>query len=143
MQQQKLEKELKPGARWISSIDVHPAGDNLLVGSYDRRLLWHDLDLGPTPYKTLRYHARAIRAVRFHSNPARYPLFADASDDGSVQLFHGKVVNDALENATIVPLKVLRGHRVTAELGVLDLDWHPREPWIVSAGADGTIRLWN
>jgi len=60
-----------------------------------------------------------------------------------VQLFHGKVVNDALENATIVPLKVLRGHRVTAELGVLDLDWHPREPWIVSAGADGTIRLWN
>jgi ribosome biogenesis protein ERB1 len=29
------------------------------------------------------------------------------------------------------------------ELGVLDLDWHPREAWCVSAGADGTLRLWT
>lgn len=143
LQQQKLEKELKPGARWISSIDVHPYGDNLLVGSYDRRLLWHDLDLSPTPYKTLRYHQKAIRSVRYHPNAGQYPLFADASDDGSVQIFHGKVVGDSLENATIVPLKVLKGHKVTGELGVLDIEWHPREPWLLSAGADGTIRLWN
>lgn len=143
LQQQKLEKELKPGARWISSIDVHPLGDNLLVGSYDRRLLWHDLDLSPTPYKTLRYHQKAIRSVRYHPNSGQYPLFADASDDGSVQIFHGKVVGDSLENATIVPLKVLKGHKVTGELGVLDIEWHPREPWLLSAGADGTIRLWN
>lgn len=143
LQQQKLEKELKPGARWISSIDVHPGGDNLLVGSYDRRLLWHDLDLSPMPYKTLRYHQKAIRSVRYHPNAGQYPLFADASDDGSVQVFHGKVVGDSLENATIVPLKVLKGHKVTGELGVLDVEWHPREPWLVSAGADGTIRLWN
>lgn len=143
LQAQKLEKELKPGARWISSIDVHPAGDNLLVGSYDRRLLWHDLDLSNTPYKTLRYHQKAIRSVRYHPNAGQYPLFADASDDGSIQIFHGKVVNDSLENATIVPLKVLKGHKVTGELGVLDVEWHPREPWCVSAGADGTIRLWN
>ncbi|KAL1306649.1 hypothetical protein AAFC00_005324 [Neodothiora populina] len=143
LQQQKLEKELKPGARWISSIDVHPGGDNLLVGSYDRRLLWHDLDLSPMPYKTLRYHQKAIRSVRYHPNAGQYPLFADASDDGSVQIFHGKVVGDSLENATIVPLKVLKGHKVTGELGVLDIEWHPREPWLLSAGADGTIRLWN
>ncbi|TKX23915.1 ribosome biogenesis protein ERB1 [Elsinoe australis] len=143
LQQQKLEKELKPGARWISSIDVHAGGDNLLVGSYDRRLLWHDLDLGATPYKTLRYHEKAIRSVRYHSNSGQYPLFADASDDGSIQVFHGKVVNDSLENATIVPLKVLKGHKVTSDLGVLDLDWHPNQPWLVSAGADGTVRLWN
>ncbi|PNS19793.1 hypothetical protein CAC42_7760 [Sphaceloma murrayae] len=143
LQQQKLEKELKPGARWISSIDVHAGGDNVLVGSYDRRLLWHDLDLGATPYKTLRYHEKAIRSVRYHPNSGQYPLFADASDDGSIQVFHGKVVNDSLENATIVPLKVLKGHKIASELGVLDLDWHPNQPWLVSAGADGTIRLWN
>ncbi|KAI4736674.1 putative ribosome biogenesis protein Erb1 [Aureobasidium sp. EXF-12298] len=142
LQQQKLDKELKPGARWISSIDVHPGGDNLLVGSYDRRLLWHDMDLAATPYKTLRYHQKAIRAVRYHPNSGQYPLFADASDDGSLQVFHGKVVGDSLENALIVPLKVLKGHKVTGELGVLDVEWHPREPWLVSAGADGTIRLW-
>ena len=139
LQQQKLEKELLPGARWISAISLHPLGSNLLVSSYDKRLLWHDLDLGTTPYKTLRYHPKAIRAVKFH--PV-LPLFADASDDGTVQIFHGKVVGDSMENATVVPLKVLRGHGVRRELGVLDLDWHPREAWCVSAGADGGVRLW-
>ncbi|GAB7325645.1 hypothetical protein MBLNU13_g09624t1 [Cladosporium sp. NU13] len=140
LQQQKLERELQPGARWISSISLHPLGNNLIVSSYDRRLLWHDMDLGNTPYKVLRYHDKAIRNAKFHPS---LPLFADASDDGSVQVFHGKVVGDSMENATIVPLKVLRGHKVVKELGVLDLDWHPREAWCVSAGADGTLRLWT
>ena len=138
--QQVLLKQVQPGARWISSLDVHAGGDNLIVGSYDRRLLWHDLDLSDKPYKTLRYHQKAIRAVKFHQGGL--PLFADASDDGTVQIFHGKVVGDLMENATIVPLKVLRGHAVKGALGVLDLDWHPRHPWCVSAGADGTCRLW-
>lgn len=138
--QQVLIKQLQPGARWISSIDVHPQGNNIIVGSYDRRLLWHDLDLAATPYKTLRYHEKAIRAVRFQQ--AGYPLFADASDDGTVQVFHGKVVDDLMENAAIVPLKVLRGHRVVGGLGVMDIDWVPGKPWVVSAGADGTCRLW-
>ncbi|KAI9665235.1 MAG: Ribosome biogenesis protein erb1 [Trizodia sp. TS-e1964] len=141
LQKQELLKVLQPGARWISSIDVHPGGDNLIVGSYDKRLLWHDLDLSVRPYKTLRYHAKAIRAVRFHRGVQ--PLFASASDDGTLQIFHGKVVDDLMQNATIVPLKVLRGHQVKSELGILDLDWHPHEPWCVSAGADGTCRLWN
>ncbi|KAJ5799188.1 uncharacterized protein N7518_001256 [Penicillium psychrosexuale] len=145
LSRQLLVKILQPGARWISSFDIHPTsssasgGDNIIIGSYDRRLLWHDLDLSQRPYKTLRYHRKAIRAVKFSS---RYPLFADASDDGSLQIFHGSVTGDMLSNATIVPLKVLKGHKITGELGVLDIDWHPREAWIVSAGADGTCRLW-
>ncbi|KAJ5741869.1 hypothetical protein N7533_011278 [Penicillium manginii] len=147
LSRQLLVKILQPGARWISSFDIHPTsssasgGDNIIIGSYDRRLLWHDLDLSPRPYKTLRYHRKAIRAVKFHPG-GRYPLFADASDDGSLQIFHGSVTGDMLSNATIVPLKVLKGHKVTAELGILDIDWHPREAWLVSAGADGTCRLW-
>lgn len=149
LSRQLLVKIVQPGARWISSFDLHPssssasgsAGDNLIVGSYDRRLLWHDLDLSSRPYKTLRYHRKAIRSVKFHPS-TRYPLFADASDDGSLQIFHGSVTSDMLSNASIVPLKVLKGHKVTGELGVLDVDWHPREAWCVSAGADGTCRLW-
>ena len=43
-----LEKKLNPSAKWISSIDVHPGGDNLLLGSYDKRLCWFDLDLSST-----------------------------------------------------------------------------------------------
>ncbi|PBP18665.1 ribosome biogenesis protein erb1 [Diplocarpon rosae] len=140
LQKQELVKIIQPGARWISSFDIHPGGDNLIVGSYDRRLLWHDLDLSTRPYKTMRFHSKAIRAVKYHKGG--FPLFADASDDGSLQIFHGKVVSDMMENATIVPVKVLKGHKVKSALGVMDIDWHPREPWCVSAGADGTCRLW-
>jgi ribosome biogenesis protein ERB1 len=140
LQKLELMKVIQPGARWISSFDIHSGGDNLIVGSYDRRLLWHDLDLSTRPYKTMRFHEQAIRAVKYHKGGL--PLFVDASDDGSLQVFHGKVVTDLMENPTIVPVKVLKGHKVVANLGVLDVDWHPKEPWVVSAGADGTCRLW-
>jgi ribosome biogenesis protein ERB1 len=140
LQKLELMKVIQPGARWISSFDIHSGGDNLIVGSYDRRLLWHDLDLSTRPYKTMRFHEKAIRAVKYHKGGL--PLFVDASDDGSLQVFHGKVVTDLMENPTIVPVKVLKGHKVVANLGVLDVDWHPKEPWVVSAGADGTCRLW-
>ncbi|KAK4251952.1 NUC169 domain-containing protein [Corynascus novoguineensis] len=140
LQKLELVKVVQPGAKWISSFDIHPGGDNLIVGSYDKRLLWHDLDLSNRPYKTMRFHSEAIRQVRYHKGGL--PLFADASDDGSLQIFHGKVPNDQLENPTIVPVKMLKGHKVVNKLGVLDIDWHPREPWCVSAGADGTARLW-
>jgi ribosome biogenesis protein ERB1 len=87
------------------------------VGTHDRRVCWFDLDLSNTPYKTLRYHGRSVRAVDFHS---KYPLFASASDDGTVHIFHAMVYNDLMQNALIVPLKVLKGHKVTDDLGVLD-----------------------
>ncbi|KAH7376062.1 eukaryotic ribosome biogenesis protein [Plectosphaerella cucumerina] len=141
LQKVELVKVLQPGARWISSFDVHPGGDNVIVGSYDRRLLWHDMDLSTRPFKTMRFHAEAIRAVRYHRGGL--PLFADASDDGSLQIFHGKVVSDLMENPTIVPVKMLKGHKVVNKLGVMDVDWHPQEPWCVSAGADGTCMLWT
>ncbi|KAF1816946.1 putative ribosome biogenesis protein Erb1 [Eremomyces bilateralis CBS 781.70] len=141
LSRQQLVKSLQPGAKWISSIDLHPGGDNLIVGAYDKRMMWHDLELSIHPYRTLRFHTKAVRAVKVH--PGGLPLFVDASDDGTCQVYHGRVVDDLMENATIVPLKTLRGHKVTSQLGVLDVDWHPRNPWCVTAGADGTCRLWT
>lgn len=35
----------------LSTVSI---GDNLIVGSYDRRLCWFDMDLSTKPYKTLR-----------------------------------------------------------------------------------------
>ncbi|KAG2183919.1 hypothetical protein INT44_008930 [Umbelopsis vinacea] len=140
LMKQELIKTLQSGVKWISSLDVHPGGDNVIVGSYDKRLCWFDLDLSARPYKTLRYHSQAIRQVTFHR---RYPLFASASDDGSIQIFHGMVYNDLLQNPLIVPVKILRGHSVVNSLGVLDIEFHPTQPWIVSSGADHSLRLWT
>ena len=55
LQKQQLIKKLSSGAKWISSLDVHPDGDNVLIGSYDSKVCWFDLDLSTKPYKTLRY----------------------------------------------------------------------------------------
>lgn len=157
-------KTLMAGMKWISSMDVHPMGDHLIVGGYDRKLCWFDLELSDKPYKVLRYghfdiikqprtrclttpppslpcryHSRAIRSVHFHPT---YPLFASSSDDGSIQIFHARVYNDLMTDPLIVPLKILRGHEVREGLGVLDVKWCPRQPWLVSGGADGQVSVW-
>lgn len=54
LSEQKLIKTLIPGIKWISSMDVHPSGDHLIVGGYDRKLCWFDLELSEKPYKVLR-----------------------------------------------------------------------------------------
>lgn len=137
---QTMAKRLVSGCRWISSLDVHPSGDHLIVGSLDRRVIWFDLDLSTTPYKTLKYHERAVRSCRFHG---RYPLMASASDDGAVHVFHSMVYNDLMRNPLIVPVKILRGHTVTNKLGVLTSAFHPTQPWIFTGGADGKIFLYQ
>lgn len=64
--EQKLIKRLLSGCKWLSSIDIHPSGDHVILGSYDRRVVWFDMDLSSTPYKTLKFHEKAIRSVKFH-----------------------------------------------------------------------------
>jgi ribosome biogenesis protein ERB1 len=140
MQKQRLYKKLKgQRCRFISSMAVHPSGDHVLTGGFDKRSEWFDLELSSRPYKTLRYHVKAVRSVAFHP---RYPLFATSSDDGNVHVFHCSVYDDWLKDPLIVPLKILRGHRVVNHLGVLDLQFHPTQPWLFSCGADQTARLW-
>ncbi|KAG9301386.1 hypothetical protein G9A89_018058 [Geosiphon pyriformis] len=170
LMKQEATKTLQSGVKWISSLDIHPLGDNVIIGSYDKRLCWFDLDLSMKPYKTLRYHGMAVRSVAFHKI---LPLFASCSDDGTIQIFHGMVYNDLLQNPLIVPVRILKGgHKVVESLGkesflfiiirhlslrensstdilyrgilgVLHCEFHPIQPWIFSSGADHTINLWT
>jgi ribosome biogenesis protein ERB1 len=137
---QAMVKRLISGCRWISSLDIHPSGDHLIVGSLDRRVVWFDLDLSHTPYKTLKYHERALRDVSYHH---RYPLMASASDDGTVHVFHSMVYSDLMRNPLIVPVKILKGHNIRNKYGVLNVSFHPIQPWIFTAGADGHIFLFQ
>ncbi|KNC30212.1 hypothetical protein FF38_09738 [Lucilia cuprina] len=102
---QSLIKKLLPGVKWLSSFDIHPMGDNVVAGSYDQRVVWHDMDLSDRPYKTLRYHERAVRDVKFHK---KLPLFCSASDDGAINVLHATVYDDVAKNPMLVPLKILK-----------------------------------
>uniref|UniRef100_A0A8B9Q6F1 Ribosome biogenesis protein BOP1 n=2 Tax=Apteryx owenii TaxID=8824 RepID=A0A8B9Q6F1_APTOW len=137
---QELTKKLMTNCKWVSSMAIHPGGDNIICGSYDSKLAWFDLDLSTRPYQLLRHHKKALRSVAFHKH---YPLFASGSDDGSVIVCHGMVYNDLLQNPLLVPVKVLKGHALTWDLGVLDVLFHPTQPWVFSSGADGTVRLFT
>eukprot|EP00873_Tetraselmis_striata_P035963 jgi/Tetstr1/456227/TSEL_042990.t1 len=136
---QSLAKKLVGGSGVITSLDVHSGGDNLIVGCEDNRLMWFDMDLSTKPYRALKYHNQPIRGVSYHRS---YPLFATSSDDGTVQVFHGMVYSDLMTNPLIVPVKILRGHQVVDFQGVLDCKFHPNQPWLFSAGADHSIKLW-
>lgn len=136
---QSLTKKLISGSGVITSMSIHPSGDHVILGGEDRRVCWYDLDLSTKPYKALRYHEKAIRAVSFH--PA-YPLFASASDDGTAHIFHGKVFNDLMTNPMIVPVKILKGHDRVESEGVTEVVFHPKQPWAFTAGADGKIHLY-
>ncbi|XP_064298004.1 ribosome biogenesis protein BOP1 isoform X1 [Phalacrocorax carbo] len=137
---QELTKKLMTNCKWVSSMAIHPGGDNVICGSYDSKLAWFDLDLSTRPYQLLRHHKKALRSVAFHKH---YPLFASGSDDGTVIVCHGMVYNDLLQNPLLVPVKVLKGHVLTLDLGVLDVLFHPTQPWVFSSGADGTVRLYT
>lgn len=136
---QKLIKKLETGLREVSSIAVHPAGDNVIVGSREGKLCWFDMDLSSQPYRILKCHPKDITNVAFHHS---YPLFATCSDDCTAYVFHGMVYSDLNQNPLIVPLEILRGHTSTNGRGVVDCKFHPRQPWLFTAGADSVIKLY-
>ena len=72
LQKQHLEKKLVAGVKWVSSLAIHPGGDNVIIGSYDKRLCWFDTELSTTPYKTLRYSLCGIDED--HNNTFRYSV---------------------------------------------------------------------
>ncbi|XP_043695545.1 ribosome biogenesis protein BOP1 homolog [Telopea speciosissima] len=135
----KLIKKLETGLREVSSIAIHPAGDNVIVGSREGKLCWFDMDLSSQPYRTLKCHPKDITNVAFHRS---YPLFASCSDDCTAYVFHGMVYSDLNQNPLIVPLEILRGHSSTNGRGVLDCKFHPRQPWLFTAGSDSVIKLY-
>ncbi|KAG6492339.1 hypothetical protein ZIOFF_047296 [Zingiber officinale] len=50
---QKVVKKLETGLQEVSSISIHPGGDNVIVGSKEGKMCWFDMDLSSKPYKTL------------------------------------------------------------------------------------------
>ena len=68
---------------------------------------------------------------------------ASSSDDGTVHVFHSMVYSDLMRNPLVVPVKVLRGHSVVNKLGVIASIFHPTQPWLFTAGADGKIHLYQ
>ncbi len=142
LQSGEMEKKLRPdtSTQLAATLAIHYSGDHVLMAGTDGRVTWFDLDLASRPFKTLTGHSGAVRSVAFHP---RLPLFASSSADGSVQISHGQVFLDSLQNPVIVPVKILHGHsnRSGKKSAVLQCAFHPSQAWIVTGTADGSISL--
>ncbi|VDN34497.1 unnamed protein product [Cylicostephanus goldi] len=73
----------------------------------------------------------------------RYPLLATVSDDGTAMVYYARIHVDSFKDNEIYPVKRLRGHTTVDGLSMLDTVWHPTQPWLITAGADGTIALFS
>ena len=138
---QKMIKKYYSGCTDVSSMAVHPNGEHVLLGAYDPKITWMDTALSDKPYKSLKFGEYSIQSVDYHS---RFPLFAAAGDDGHVYIMHGKVFDDLMTHPLIAPIQVLRNvHEPLKDLklGCLKIAFHPSQPWIVSSGSDGLVKL--
>lgn len=62
-----LKKKVITGSQWVSSVHVDFRGNNLFVGGHDRIFSWIDLQLSNKPWKSVKHHTAAIRAITQHA----------------------------------------------------------------------------
>jgi ribosome biogenesis protein ERB1 len=134
----RLQKKFRAPGGITNCLDIHPEGDNFIVGDTTNHTSWYDCDLSNKPYKRMKSHKSVVNAVGFHPQTEAYPLFASAAADGQCHIFHGKVFDDYNQNALIVPVKILKHQRP-----VYSLAWHPTLPWIFTSTEDGTVSCWT
>ncbi|VDD84875.1 unnamed protein product [Enterobius vermicularis] len=135
-----LVKKVMTGSRWLSCMTIDIYGANLFLGGLDRVFSWVDLDLSNKPWKSFRHHRAAVRSIARHQ---KYPLLATASDDCSVLVYYARVTTDLQKDNELVPVKRLIGHNSINGLSVLSVVFHPSQPWLVTAGADGLVALFS
>lgn len=144
-----LEEKLLPGIGTVVSSCIGFDDCVLLSGMNARTALFYRT-VGPEPCAKLRFHTCMVRSVALHRATG---LVATCADDGLVQV--SRIIDPAtarkdperLEKCVkkMIPCSILKGHRVTAggTVGVRDVCWHPTQPWVVTCGGDGTIRVWK
>ncbi|KAH8849202.1 Ribosome biogenesis protein BOP1 like [Schistosoma japonicum] len=128
---------LESSSNFISSMALHPSGDHLVVGSYDSRFNWFDIELGNVPFKKLQLNHGAIRQLAIHN---RRPLVSVALSDGTILIIHGKVIDDLLSKPVVIPVQLIRTGQPSSQSNVFSTVFHPRQPHVYSGGEDGSIK---
>lgn len=104
---------------------IHHSGDHVIIPCEDCKLQWYDYDTGEIPYKTYKFHKRAIISV---DSSRKYPLMATSSYDGDIHLFHAGVSSDMMSVPTVIPIKILKG---TGGVPTI-VKFYPRQPWLAA-----------
>lgn len=111
-------------ASWPASVC---AGDHVLVSSYDRRVVWFDLDLSSMPYKTLKYHTKVHTYLAPWLTPRHKP-------PDTVSCLPLPPVAAAAGGALLV---------VVVVQAVRCVQYHRRYPLMASCSDDGAVHVFH
>ncbi|ETO05515.1 ribosome biogenesis protein bop1 [Reticulomyxa filosa] len=134
---------------WINTFDLHKEGLNIISGGMDGRVCWYDIDLSHKPYKTFRFHKKAVRKCIFHPSRKYSHLWATCGDDGTIKIFYCKMFRDVYADPVLIPLKIINVNRNNPNKKrptnhrVLDIQFHPKQPWIIASCSDSITRLYT
>nr|CAH8822062.1 unnamed protein product [Trichobilharzia regenti] len=128
---------LESSSNFVSSMALHPSGEHLVVGTYDSRFNWFDIELGNVPFKKLQLNHGAIRQLAVH---LRRPLVSVALSDGTLLIIHGKVVDDLLSKPIVIPVQLIRTGQPSSQSNVFATTFHTRQPHAYSGGEDGSVK---
>lgn len=141
LQKQNIKKKLISGCKRLSDLSLHKSGDHVLAGSYDKNLMWFDLDGKEFAFKKMNVHSLAIRKTVFSP---KFNLFASCSDDGNIVVQHAKVDNEGFSYPTIIPLKILKSHKKNSHgLSTFDIKFQFNKYWLASSGSFGIVNIWG
>ncbi|GAA40528.2 ribosome biogenesis protein ERB1 [Clonorchis sinensis] len=122
---------------FLSSMALHVSGEHLIVGTFDGRFNWFDIDLGNVPFKKLKLNHGAIRQLDSHRNR---PLVSAAMDDGTLLILHATVSDDLLSKPVIIPVQLIRTGQPSGASTIFSTAFHTRQPHVYTGGADGSVR---
>ncbi|TNJ26684.1 Ribosome biogenesis protein ERB1 [Giardia muris] len=141
------EKKLYPSVGSIMASTVG-RGDNLVVGGSSAACAYFPGLMGQQPASRLHYHTAPIRSLDLHPCGG---LLATCSDDGVVHI--SRIVDpplaqrdrvfDSLREKMLPCVVLAKEQREGDHAGIHRVVWHPSQPWLLSAGTDGQIRLWR
>jgi ribosome biogenesis protein ERB1 len=134
---QELEKRFVKGMGTNKSFSLSSDGTSLLVGTNDGKLICFDTDISNRG-KVMAVSTAGVGCITCHNE---FSLFATASYDGSVHVFHLSGVSEFTSEPVITPVISVKngGASILGDCLVL---FHPTQPWLFSQGGNDPIKLY-